>query len=247
VNTFAYHSLLSLALAVSLAGCFGTETGNPPLTAELTFNAHSSAPDRVAIDAPATAFEVEEVWVRLGDVRFLGGDGCAAPPEVLARIGPLTPQDQADANVGRASFDTTERSLCRVEVDLAVGPTVPLNAPAELAEASVVVLGRRPDDVEVVLVYDQPLAIDLEAVGDGVRLEERSAGLLLGFDVAAWFTGLDLSGATVGADGRARIDRDTNPALYSAFEGNLASGVELYRDLEQDGVPDEATPLARGL
>ena len=69
--------------------------------------------------------------------------------------------------------------------------------------------------------------------------------MFLGFDVAAWLGGVNLSTATADTDGVIRIDPTQNPSLYSLLEVNLARGLEIYPDDDRDGVPD-GPALARG-
>jgi len=241
------RTLCLTALLVALPACAGTETGNPPLTAELTVDAHSREPARVAIDADATEATVEEVWVSVGPVRFIGDDGCDAPDDVMAQIGSIGTEDHADGTAARAAFETTERSFCTVEIELAAAAApLPAGAPPELEGATVVVLGHRPDDTPFIIVSTRTAPIAARAVSGRFPIEPGADGLFLGFDMATWLDGLDLAGATVGMDGRIVIDADDNPASSAAFESNLAPGVEIYRDQDRDAVPDEAAPLAIG-
>lgn len=244
----AHRRLLCLAAVLLLVpACAGTETGNPPLTAELSVDAHSREPARIGIDVDATEATVEEVWVSVGPLRFIGDDACAAPGEAMAQIPSIAAEDHADATAARAVFETTERSFCTVEVnlDLAAAP-LPAGAPPELDGASVVVLGHRPDDTPFVIVTDAAAPIPVRALDGRFPIAEGADGLFLGFDMATWLDGVDLAGATVGMDGRIVIDADDNPALAAAFEANLAPGIELYADQDRDAVPDDPTPLARG-
>ena len=232
--------------AALLVGCVGTETGNPPLTAELTVDAHSTDPTRVAIDAPASDATVEGVWVSVSAVGFVGDDECDAPADVMAQLTDLATEDHADQRVGRASFETTERSFCeaRLELTPAVAP-LPPGAPPELEGATVVLLGQR-GNVPFVIVSARADVVRVRAAGDRFAIDESQDGLFLGFDVATWLDGVDLDSGVTGTDGRVLIGTGDNPALAAAFEANLPRGIELFGDADQDGVPDDGAALARG-
>lgn len=241
-TTFA----LAAACCLLWSACFGTETGNPPLTAELTVDAHSSDPARVAIDVDASEAVVEEAWVVVGDVAFVGDDGCDAPAEVMPQLVGLGARDHAGPEPARTSFETTARDFCSVAVELELAETLPAGAPPELDGASVVLRGRRGDGTPFTLVSAAPTTIDVRSLGDRFRIDETRDGLFLGFDVAAWLDGVDLSTGTPAMDGRVHVNATEHPELLAAFEANLSRGVELYRDDDLDGVPDAPTPLARG-
>lgn len=230
---------------VLLLGCVGTETGNPPLTAELTVDAHSSEPERVAIRADAAQAVIDEAWIALGAPTFAGDADCAMP-DVPPQLEPLGTRDHAGSDFLQRSFDLTEREVCLVEVPLAVGVgPIPSGAPAELATASIVLLGRRADGAPFRVVYEGDATVRLSPVDETFEIAGDGAGLFLGFDVATWLDGVALDVAEVGADGTVIIDPAENVDLHRAFEANLARGVELYRDDDLNGMPDGAA-LARG-
>jgi hypothetical protein len=60
--------------------------------------------------------------------------------------------------------------------------------------------------------------------------------LLLSFDVATWLDGIDLDGADRSADGSIVIDETHNTPLLTRFEANIDCSLELFIDLDDDGV-----------
>lgn len=237
-------------LALAGHGCTVTETGNPPLSAKMSLTAHSSDVAAVGI-APATgaAFTVDSAWVAIGDVRFVRAAVCDLPGATEVDVpGPLV-RDLALAP-SPIDFAIAGDDYCRVRVPLerAQAP-LPPEAPPELLDASVVIVGRRADGRTVLVRSRRALEIDTRSRGAPFALRDREAAVLLSFDVARWLAGVDVEGAAPGADGRVVIDDVQNRPQLEVFEANLEAALALYRDLNDDArlEPDEAmSPLASG-
>jgi hypothetical protein len=124
---------------------------------------------------------------------------------------------------------------------------LPEGAPADLANATVVLTGTRADGVRLTLVTDRTRAVPLKDGDAPIALPEAGAGWIVAYDLAAWFEGLDLASATLEGDGTLRIDRDTNAALHDAFEARLSAAVTLHEDRDGDGEidPEDETAIAR--
>ena len=115
----------------------------------------------------------------------------------------------------------------------------PADGPPKLEGLTVLVRGTRSDDVAFEVRSTLPQIVKIHAV------EPLGAYLALGFDLATWFDGVDVDGASV-TDGVALIDDETNPSALAAFDANTPSAVALYVDADRDGVldADELEPVA---
>jgi hypothetical protein len=237
---------MATAAAIGGTGCAGTETGNP-FQVELRADAHSSDPAAVAVGAGG-AVVVDQAWLALDPMVWFPSFDCVGT--IAGESADFGTADHAAAGAVLEEFELSETTYCRALLPFvpAAAP-LPDGAPADLEGSSVVITG------EVVasgtpfrLVSRLERTVDIRKVGQGFELDADRPGLFLGFDVATWFAGVDLASAELDGDGVAVIDETTNAELLSAFESDLAAGVELYRDLDQDGsvdAPDDEL-LARG-
>ena len=187
-------------------------------------------PDGVVVDA---------LWLVVGETRFVDVAACDEPQMVAPQVTALGGLDHAAAMFTERAVELEHDAFCSVGVRLQPsGDPLPAGAPPELAGASIVVLGRLPDDTSFVIVSRVDTEYELRASGGRFDMSETDDGVFLGFDVAAWLADLDLASGTPGVDGRIRIDADDNPDLLAAFEARIGSGLELYRDNDHDGRPD---------
>ncbi len=227
-----------LALAgLAAAGCTGTETGNP-FQVELRADAHSSDPAAIAV-GEGGAVVVSQAWLALDPIAWFPDFDCIG--SAASDMPDFGTADHAAAGAVLEEFELVEGHYCRARLPFVpASAPLPGGAPAELEGASVFIAG------EVVasgtpfrLVSRLERTIDVRAVGgQSFALQADQPALFLGFDVATWFAGVDLAGAELDGDGVAVIDDASNPDLLSAFEGDLAAGIELYRDLDRDGSVD---------
>ena len=95
--------------------------------------------------------------------------------------------------------------------------------------------GRTEAGVPFTLASRAEPELDVEAETEPFGLTHP---LVLSFDVARWFTGVDVSGGEV-AGGAITIDPSTNADLLDAFESNLEDALELYEDADEDGERDD--------
>lgn len=248
-------SLLALAAGLALAamaaaGCEGTETGNP-FQVELRADAHSSDPGAVAV-GQGGAVAVTQAWLALDPIEMAPASDCAAA-DAIGDPPDFGTADHAAAGAVLEEFELDEGDYCRAIVPFvrAAAP-LPDGAPPELEGSAIVIIGElTASGTPFRLVSRREQSIDVHALGAlGGRfgLAEDRPALFLGFDVASWFAGVDLAGAELDGDGVAVIDDSSNTGLLSAFEADMAAGIELYRDLDRDGsvdAPDDQL-LARG-
>jgi hypothetical protein len=226
------RALITLLLVA--AGCAPTETGNP-FRAELGIDAHSSDPRRVAVREPQGGDVVNEAWLGLGPIGFytlcdeLAGD--------LPALG------VADHGVAGANFQSARlvtATYCRVGVPFVTATApLPAGAPEELLGKSILLSGELADGTAFLLVSSFTGEVDVRGLGAGFELDRDRRTLFLGFDVATWLSGADFATAEREADGSVLVNESRNRPLLDAFEADLAGGIELYRDPNGDGVPDE--------
>jgi hypothetical protein len=239
--------LLLAALWLGVPGCAsGTETGNPSLTASLSFSAHSSKPNVVAVREGAAAVVVSEVWLSLGPVALLEGDDCAAGAGRYESAA-LGVGNHAAAQPGHTDLSAEASAYCSLELEFVPSVEVPAGAPAALAGRSIAVAGELADGTSFLIVSGFEGRVPVLAVDTSFALSEGEAAMLLGFDLATWLDGIDLAEVPREDDGSILIDAERNAELVTAFESALPNGLELYRDRDADGRLDEDPELiARG-
>ena len=227
--------LLALTTPLLALACTGTETGNPPFDGTMSYNAHSSDPARAALGEPSGGALVEALWLNLGDAEL---ELCAGAAITLPGIGVA---DHAGADAAMDAFLGEEGRYCRARLRFELTEDGG-GGPAELAGRSVLVRGRDAMDrpFEIALALERTVSVTFDAELD---LGEDAPSLLFGFDVARWVGDLDLASAEADADGVVRVNAESNARLQAAFEAALAGGVELYRDLDADGVAQPDDPL----
>ena len=237
---------LLLAAIAALAGCEGTETGNP-FQVELRADAHSSDPGAVAV-GEGGAVVVTEAWLALDPIRWAPTFDCVGT--VASGSADLGTADHAAAGAVLETFEVVEGGYCKAVVPfVSAAAPLPDGAPAELEGSSIVIRGEvTASGTPFLLVSKLERSIDVRSPEVGFGLAPDQPALFLGFDVATWFGAVDLAGAELDGDGVAVIDEGSNADLLSAFERDLPAGIELYRDLDRDGSVDapEDELLARG-
>jgi hypothetical protein len=235
---------LALTAALGIAGCFGTETGNPSIAA-LSIDTHSSDPASVSVRAASGAIVVDQAWITFGAVALLPDGACPSGAGALAGA-VLGAGDHSEP--GPLSFDIAlegTASFCGLVAPFApLDGALPAGAPPELAGRAVVLLAHLEDGtaVRIVSSFEGDVVVS-DAGGAAFALEEDAAGLLVGLDVARWLGGVDLAGAAREVDGSIVLDDTRNTALRDAIDARIPQGVELYRDEGADGVLDPVPVL----
>ena len=234
------------ALALVLAGCTGgTETGNPPFEAKLSYSAYSSMPDAVAVGNASGEIRVSAVWLDLGDVGFAMANACDGDPTLHAPG--LGVGNHAGSKPASTSFTIEAGSYCAVDLPF-VSETrgLPAEAPRELADHSIMLEGTFANGMRFSILSDTSMTVRLGPVGGDFTLQRAMPNSLIGFDVAKWIAGIDWSTGVV-EGGTIAIDRDRNPALLGAFEARVAGGVSLFLDENGNGrVEAGAKAIAQG-
>ena len=235
--------ITGLPALLSLLACTGTDTGNP-FTQPLTVDAHSSNPGEVEIAIPAGGAVVTEAWLSIADV---GMSECVEEKE--ADVGDLGVADHAAEDALEVTFEARTKSYCEMQVPWVIATDdEPVPVPAEVVGTAIFLAGQTAGGTTFVLRSALTGVVTVSPVGESFELSEPLGGLFLGFDLARWLQDIDLDSAVLAADNTILIDGTSNTNLLTIFEGNVAAGLELYRDTNKNGRPDEATDvvLARG-
>jgi len=244
-----HHALLALTLSALAGGCIGgTETGNPPFQAELSYTAYSSTPSLIGVREPGSQAVVESAWLDLGAVALLSAGSCAQPESSAFSVPALGIGDHASGQHNGTRFELTADQYCALDLpfELASPSAIQRDVPADLERHSIMLAGKLADGTPFTLLSAATPRVRLSADNDSFAITAKQARTLIAFDVAQWLTDLDWAGATR-VDGAIRISADDNLALLAQFESNLARGIALYRDADGDGkVDDVPLRLAHG-
>jgi hypothetical protein len=241
---------IATVIAAASASCTGTEVGNPvaePISVSLT--ARTSSGD-VAFesdeDAGGGEMVIDQLWVSLGDARFVIDDDCSAQRDNRVVVdGPFI----ADLAQGPSVLAERlpEGSYCSVRVSLERAATSDASFPDELSGHSVLLRGHRSDGARVVIRSRDKPDFVLRGKSEAFRIDDAQNALFLAFDAAAWLQGVDLETATPNAEGEIIIEPGTEGARLRTFETNLKRSLALFKDGNSDGAlaPSEASdPLA---
>lgn len=224
-------------VSILLAGCAGTETGNPSV-APITMGLRTTDPD-IATPGPGSGVGIEEAWLAAASLRTIEGAACdavARPPAVVDAEGELV--------VGVATEGLPAGSFCGVHVELQASDALPPGAPEASRGRALFVRGASADGVAFEIALDGPTTLELRTPGGALAVADGDA-FVLTFDVARWLSTGAIEAVTPDVDGVRRIEAgDTE---LGAFEAGLVSSGELYSDLDADGVLDVAEVAAGAL
>jgi len=244
-----FRGLLALVLCSLSSSCSGgTETGNPPFRAELSYTAYSSTPQLIGVRDPGSKAVVDSAWLDLDTVALVGAGRCGqADPEVLS-VPALGVGDHASGQHNATRFTLAAGEYCALDLPfvLAAEDQIQGGVPADLARHSIMLAGSLADGTPFSLLSAATPTVRLAADAGGFEITAEQAQTLITFDVAVWLADLNWAEATrVG--GAISISAADNSALLAQFESNLARGVALYRDADGDGKLDaNALRLAHG-
>ncbi len=239
-----------LALCLWSAGCAGTETGNPSFDGTLGYDAYSSAPARVALrgapERDQALFRIQSAWLVLGDVGLLGDDACddQTGQGELGHAKGLGAGDHVGTQAPATHFELPASKLCGVRLPIAGKLEIPESAPDALVNRSILIEGTR-DNVPFRIASAAKLDVVLRTDASDFEFDRAHAGLLIGFDVAAWFEWVDWSVVDPDETGTLILDDAHNQPQLAEFEARIAKGIALFRDSDGDGLLDRGSlPIA---
>jgi len=222
-----------------LAGCAGTETGNPSFVGKLGYDAYTSAPSVVglsmALQGSGNALvTVDNAWLVLGDVELQSGPDCAAEHVDIEGLGA---GDHATGQAPPTEFASEPGRYCGVRLPFAPSDKLPDGAPNSLKTESVLVRGTLPDGRAYEIHSALQESLNLRATAGDFVLDSNHRSVVIGFDVADWLSELSWDDATT-TDGSVIVSDSSNAALLAQFEAALPSGVALFRDHDENGEMD---------
>ena len=217
----------ALVSVVSIAGCEGSETGNPSV-GSLQLGLRSTDETIASVVDTDTAVYVEQLWLSVASIGLVG---CApGASEVTLNSENITGDLAQGVTVG----DLPGGEYCSVHLRLEPAD-LPVPVPGGVAlPASIAVSGARADNVPFVILSAAPLDVSIPGPTFTVGNDEA---FLLAFDVAAWLRQSVLDSATL-VDGTAVLDGREHPSMTSVFDTQLT--VTLHHDANANGVVDES-------
>ena len=248
-HTLAFFPGSNLVLVVALVagGCTGTDVGNPRVDIDVSL--YDSTTSQVASEAGASAavspgaravpagFTIDQAWVAIDRIRLRDAADCDGSSEIELE-GPFAIDMLApDALAALRDVEVPALGYCRFELRWSpFDEPVPGGVPAEIADASLLLLGERGDGTPVILRSERNDELRLDARDGSFTIDETTPGLVVGLDAAVVLDGLDIDGAVVSGDGTIRIESGSNDDLLSRFDRNLADAVKLFDDDDGDGL-----------
>jgi hypothetical protein len=221
--------------ALGAAACSVTETGNPGSQANFLISATTSASDTVSINGSAQT-NVQAIWTTFKEVKLVEAANCENPDERSVQLsGPFTVDLVAQGL--DLPFDGAGKTFCKVVIPLKkTEPPVTTTAPAALQGQSIAILGTYAG-TPFVVTTDVEAQLEVRSAATAFTLDATTNNVLLAFDVARWFSAMDLSRA-VATDGTLQIDKENNRELAEQFDSLLQDAIELVDD-QEDAESDE--------
>lgn len=222
---------------------------NDAAAVELAIAGYSSS-SSVALGGASTAgqVQIEHAYLSVRDLRFRPADGCDQAGRATVVTGPLLAELVGRHSTGLDGPLSLPRTRhCRVDVRLlrADGGT----GVASLEDHTVLLRGRRDDGVAIMIRSRRRDLIQLIARPPNGFAVPARARLFLAVDLGRWMDGIDLSTLVPGRGrkGIIRIDERSHRELLRRFESNLASGLALCLDEDDDSIPSprECSPDRR--
>ena len=100
-------------------------------------------------------------------------------------------------------------------------------------------------DIPFVLEWHRAMNFRVRGA-DGIKVSDVDAQMMVVFDVAKWFEGVDFSKASVGSDGVIRIDKRDNHAIRHQIRKNMKKYIRMGRDSSGDGKLQTSETAAKG-
>lgn len=230
-----------LAAAAIVPGCSGTSVGNPPgadvkLAVVGTGQVDGPSVSKMAIDI-GEGVVIKEAWVALTEIGLkatgtcgIGGDSVDAPGPIAAEL--VTGSIYPEAPLWERPPD---ESYCAFRARMSpLGDTIS-NVPLDLLGYSVLVRGERGDGTPFEAQVDVMDLIQITgSKGPDFRLGAGLVGIILAFDLGAWFNPAELAAAQA-TDGKVVINATTNKEIEKSLRQRIPTSSRLFSDANGDG------------
>ncbi len=229
--------------ACLLSSCTGgTETGNPPFAAALSYTGYSSAPEDYAIREPGRVLSLRRAWLDLGEVRVSTAGGCAIEGTEELTVPALGVGDHAAGGHNYTAFNAQPGAFCTLELPFSRTTSARTGDGGGIAGHSILLEGELADGTPFSIASDAEATLRLSAEAGGFTLSADRPDTLVVFDFARWLRDLSFDKA-VKTEGAIVISGASNADLLEVFESHLAEGARLYRDADGDGQLDAEPEL----
>lgn len=226
---------LTLALAVLLPACTGTDVGNGIVDVDFAlYDSKESAGGTARAQAAPDGLSVDNAWVTVERVRLRDAASCDGETEVefigpfaVDMLAPGTPEALSGLEVSFADY-------CRFELRWDALRQAQDGVPAELVDASILIEGTREDGTRFILRSERGDELRLDARDGAFSVDEMTSALFVAFDAQGLFDQVDLDGAEVGTGGVIRIENGSNEELLRTFDDNLTDAAKLFDDNDGD-------------
>lgn len=244
IGAFVAAVLGALFISAAVAGCVGTSVGNPPgAEVKLAVVGVGSAEPAPAASAKATSIDagsgvvIEEAWISLAEIGLRAAGTCgpgSGSPDVPGPIAAelVTGSIYPEAPLWERPADETYCGLrARISpLGEAIG-----NAPGDLTGSSALIRGSRADGTPFEAQIDLTgVILIMGSKGPDFRLDPGLSGLILAFDLGAWFPPGILDAAEV-TDGWIAINADTNKEIEKSLRQRIPTSSRLFTDTNGDG------------
>ncbi len=222
--------------ALGLLGCEGSEFGNPSATVGITLKYSSGDPATPAVGKEPV---VSGVWLTLGSVRMAR---CTAPgvaPDLKELWSGNEVLDLASGSqaLGFQLERGVDYCVLQLRADAAQAPLTP-GIPPEMLDHELLVRGTLPEGTRFEVSWanvERRLRFEL---GGGFQVDPSGTKLIINFETASWFNGLDLAAGVPSADGTIRLDEINNFALFQTFQKNFDQSARLHSDANGNTLVD---------
>jgi len=235
MSSLYHRCIVSLSVLGALGNCTGTDVGNGVVDVDFAlYDSSNGSSAKERSSAAPDGLMVSEAWVAVERVRLRAADNCDGDTE-NEFVGPFAVDMLAPGTSPMLSaLDVQATRFCRFELRWDAGDELPPDVPAELIDASLLLLGTRQDGTAFVLRSERGDEMRLDARNGAFVLREPDSALFLAFDVQDLFDGVDVDAAEVGAGNVIRIEPGSNEELLAVFDDNVEQFAKLFDDKDGD-------------
>jgi hypothetical protein len=236
-------ALFSAALAASAAlpGCVGTSVGNPPgaevkLAVVGTGGVEAASLNEAAIEVEG-GIVIKEAWISLTEIGLhaagtcgMGGESPDVPGPIAAEL--VTGSIYPEAPLWERPPD---ESYCAFRTRVSPLSDTISNIPLELLGHSALIRGERGDGTPFEARVDvMDLILITGSNGPDFRLGTGLVGLILAFDLGAWFDP-GLMAAAQATNGTILISPESNKEIEKDMRQRIPTSSRLFTDANGDG------------